>query len=368
MSTRPSRRLTDHVDLPRVRISDPGELAAAVPHLLGFRPSESVVLIALGGRTGNRVGLTARADIPPPDLAVKLAGDLVRRIRSDSPAAVVVALVSEAPDEPAGPLGVFRPEAGLPHRPLLRALTAALTAAALPLREALLVRGGRWWSYDCPERCCAPGAGTPLPGGVTALEAASVVSGSVVAADREALVERIARLDGPARAAMEAVTWRVGDRHAAAASKDRNATARRSWATVQRAVERCRPGPPGDRLPDRDVARVLWALADVRVRDRALPLALGDDAPAAEILWTECTRRGPAPLDAAPATLLAVSAWLRGDGAMANVALERALHSRPTYSFARLLAQGLAACLPPDQVRELIAATADGPDDLWAAG
>jgi hypothetical protein len=133
-------------------------------------------------------------------------------------------------------------------------------------------------------------------------------------------------------------------------------------------VQRCRPGPAGGPLSDRDVARVLWALADIRVRDRALTLAVGDDAPAAEILWTECTRRGPAPLDAAPATLLAVSAWLRGDGAMANVALERALDSRPTYSFAQLLAQGLTACLPPAQLREMIAATAAEPDELWAAG
>jgi hypothetical protein len=368
MSARPSRHLQSDVDRPRVRVSDPGELAAAVPHLLGFRPSESVVLIALGGRTGNRVGLTVRADIPPPEHAADLARWLVRSIRSDEPRAVVLAVVSEAPDSAAGPLEVFRREARLPHRPLLRELTSALTAAALPLREALLVRSGRWWSYDCAEPCCAPGRGTPMPDGVTALEAASVVSGSVVAADREALIARIARLDGPARDAMEAVTWRVGDRHATAAATDRDATTRRSWATVLRMVRRCRPGPGSRPLSDRDVAGVLWALADVRVRDRALTLALGDDAPAAEILWTECTRRGPAPLDAAPATLLAVSAWLRGDGAMANVALERALHSRPTYSFAQLLAQGLAACLPPEQLRELIGATAADPDDLWAAG
>jgi hypothetical protein len=368
MSTRPGRRPSNDVDLPRVRISDAGELAAAVPQLLGFRPSESVVLIGLGGASGNRVGLTARADIPPPDLAGHLAGDLVRRIRSDSPTAVVVAIVSEAPDEAAGPLGVFRPEAGLPHRPLLRELTSALTAAGLPVREALLVRSGRWWSYDCPEPCCAPGGGTPLPGGVTALEAATVVSGSVVAADRAALVARIARPDGRAGGAIEAVTWRVGDRHARAALADRDATARRSWATVLRTVRRCRPGPTAGPLSDRDVARVLWALSDVRVRDRALTLALGDDAPAAEVLWTECTRRGPAPLDAAPATLLAVSAWLRGDGAMANIAVERALDSRPTYSFAHLLARGLAACLPPAWLRELIAETFPELDELFAAG
>jgi hypothetical protein len=86
------------------------------------------------------------------------------------------------------------------------------------------------------------------------------------------------------------------------------------------------------------------------------------------VLWTECTRRGPAPFDAAPATLLAVSAWLRGDGAMANVALERALESRPGYTLARLLAQGLTGCLPPAALRAMVRAAVAGLEDAEAPG
>ena len=83
-----------------------------------------------------------------------------------------------------------------------------------------------------------------------------------------------------------------------------------------------------------------------------------------------CNRQGPPssipasrpgnpdrPLDAAPATLLAVCAWLRGDGAMANVALARALDSDPAYTLARLLAQALARCVPPAELRTMIAGT-----------
>ena len=113
---------------------------------------------------------------------------------------------------------------------------------------------------------------------------------------------------------------------------------------------------------------MVCGLRDGEVRDRALMLALGSDAAAAEQLWTDCTRRVPAPLDAAPATLLAVSAWLRGDGAMANVALQRALDSRPTYTLARLLADGLAACLPPAELRAMLVTVTADPDEVWAAG
>ncbi|MGY1682194.1 DUF4192 domain-containing protein [Geodermatophilus sp. SYSU D01176] len=351
---------------PLVRLTDSAEIAAALPYLVGFHPHESVVLVALGGETGNRVGLTARADLPSRSASAAVVTALARSVATDDPAAVVVAVVSESPDDRA-PLPGGDHVPGLPHRDVVHDAVVALAGLDLPVRDTLLVRGGRWWSYDCPEPCCASGAGAPLPSGVSPLAAASAAAGQVLAPDRDALEARIAPLDGPARAAMDARTWRLVERRARAAREDPDAEARRSWDAVLRAVQRCRPGTAG-RLPDREVAGVLWALTDVRVRDRALTLALGDDAAAAEQLWTECTRRAPAPMDAAPATLLAVSAWLRGDGVMANVALQRALDSRPTYTLARLLADGLAACLPPTELRAVLAAVTADPDEVWAAG
>ena len=50
-----------------------------------------------------------------------------------------------------------------------------------------------------------------------------------------------------------------------------------------------------------------------------------------------------------------MSAWLRGDGATANVALDRALAADPGARLPQLLADGLAACLPPAGLRALIA-------------
>ncbi len=134
---------------------------------------------------------------------------------------------------------------------------------------------------------------------------------------------------------------------------------------------RCAPSWAGGRLTDEDVARVAWGLRDVRVRDRALGLALGPHAAAAEQLWTECARRAPGQLDAAPATLLAVSAWLRGDGAMARIALDRALDSQPDYALAGLLSQGMEVGLSPRDLHAMVAGTQAAlgfplgvPDDL----
>jgi hypothetical protein len=44
----------------RVRLTDPSELIAAVPHLLGFHPRDSLVVISLDRR---RLGMTLRADL-----------------------------------------------------------------------------------------------------------------------------------------------------------------------------------------------------------------------------------------------------------------------------------------------------------------
>lgn len=328
----------------RVSLAAPGDLAAAVPQLLGFRPQESVVLVSLNGPRGVRVGLTVRADIPPPEHAAALAGVLSRSVRTDRPAGVVLVVVSEDADTGEG-------ESDLPHRPLVRELTVALFRDRVPVRDALLVRGGRWWSYDCPSACCRPESGTPLPEGISELAVATVAAGAVVADSRAALAARIAPRDGAARSAMAAVARRVAAEAAARVlTVGLDAVSEESWAAVHAGLAHCRAGTA---LSDAAVARILWGLRDITVRDRALQLALDDDA-AVQSLWTECTRRAPRRYVPAPAALLAVGAWLRGDGAMAGVALDRALAADRGYRFARLLSQALTACLSPAELRALI--------------
>ena len=332
-----------------VHLSDPGEVAAALPHLLGFAPRESLVAVSLRGPAGRRFGLTARIDLPPAAHSRSVLQGLARSMLTDRPAAVLLLVVSEQDDEHGGPGPVE-----LPHRSLVREAVLAFTAARVAVREVLLVRGGRWWSYDCSAACCLPGAGTPLPGGTSALAAASVVSGQVVEADRAALVRRLAPVGFLAAAGMARACDEVGDQLARrTAELGWDAVAEEGWAAVLAAVAGAEPGV-GAGLSDREVARLAWGLRDVDLRDRALTLALGRSATAAEAVWAELTRRAPGSLAAAPATLLAVTAWVRGNGSLANVALERALASEPTYTFAVLLRAALDACLPPAEVRRLI--------------
>jgi len=75
---------------------------------------------------------------------------------------------------------------------------------------------------------------------------------------------------------------------------------------------------------------------------------------------------------AAPAALLAFVAWQSGDGALANVALDRALADDPRYSMALLLRQVISAGAPPSMARlpmtpEEVAASYDDAEDDDAA-
>ena len=349
-----------------VRLGALGDLVAALPHLLGFRPQESLIAVSLRGDRA-RVGLTARVDLPPAGDQDEVLALLVRSMLTDRPREVVLAVVSEHPDRISRPVRTRvadgEPVAELPHRGLVGSAVRRFADAGVPVRDVALVRRGRWWSYDCTAGCCAPGAGTPVPGGTSPLAAASALSGQVVEDGRAALERRITPVGFLAAAGMSRACTEVGR-----AVADRveqvgpDVVAGESWAAVRNAVDRVGPGSVGS-LPDRDVARVAWGLRDLAVRDLAMGLALDGSAAGAEVLWTEVTRRVPPPLDAAPATLLAVTAWVRGDGAMANVALDRALRSDPGHSLAQLLRTALDACFRPADVRRLIrSALSDLPD------
>ncbi len=104
----------------------------------------------------------------------------------------------------------------------------------------------------------------------------------------------------------------------------------------------------GTTLSDEIVVRLARELSDHQVRDACLLSAGPEQAMAAEWLWAALTRMTPAPERAEAACLLAVSAYLRGDGALAGVALECAEEADPGHQLTSLLRQVQQAGLPPD--------------------
>jgi hypothetical protein len=137
-------------------------------------------------------------------------------------------------------------------------------------------------------------------------------------------------------------------------------------AAVGAMIARYRGG--GRFTTDYEIARITVALRDLRVRDDAWARMDPAHADAHLRLWIDVLRRAQPGHVAAPAALLAFVAWQAGDGALANVALDRALADDPGYSMALLLRQVIGAGAPPALARlpmtpEEVAASYDSAED-----
>lgn len=346
MAVARARTLNGMESTPKLRLSGPGSLIAAVPHLLGFPPEQSLVLVGLSGPR-SRLGITMRADLPPDgaDYAPSVAElePLVEALRRDGAAECLAMVMTECPDGEG--LG--------PYVDLVANLDEALFEGGVEVSDIVLVRAGRWRSYLCPDPHCCPAEGTAVPAPSGELAAYAAYSGSVVRDSRSALIEMIAP-DPESISATERALDHVCRELAEASSKGASEAYReRIEDFIDRRVSGLAACAPRC-LTHRDAARISVALIDRPLRDRVAGHCLQETASAAESLWIELLRRLPPPLDAAPATLLALSSWARGDGALANVALDRALDSDPGYSLAQLVRTALDHALPPVTVREML--------------
>lgn len=331
---------------PKIRITGPGSIIAALPQLLGFPPEESLVLVGLSG-TRSRLGVTMRADLPPDGLdhapCAEELEPLVEALLRDGATKCLAIVLTELEDL----------EGLAPYLDLVAELDRALADSAIEVCDVVLVRAGRWRSYLCPDLGCCPPEGAPVPPVSGELAAYAAYSGSVVRDSRAALLAMIAPDPAAVAAterALDHVCRELADASAAGTSeayRDRIQTA------IHRRVTALAAGT-APALSNRDAARVCIALIDRPLRDRVAAHCLQETASAAESLWIDLLGRVPPPLDAAPATLLALSSWARGDGALANIALDRALTSDPSYSLAQLVRTALDHALPPATVREML--------------
>ncbi|SDY17853.1 protein of unknown function [Micromonospora pattaloongensis] len=318
----------------RLSVRSIADLIAAVPYLLGFHPADSVVVVAMRGK---KITFVARGDVPDP------AGG---GPTPDAAAAHVAAVVARQEAQSATVLGY-----GPPQRvtAVVAAVGAALRERGVRVLDSLRVTDGRYWSYTCDNPDCCPPEGTPFDPAASQVAAAATVAGHVALPGRDALTRQVAPVDGLAAESMRQATTRADERLGMllerAPSADLlggRALREAGAAAVREAMERHRER---GRLTDDETAWLTVLLLHLPVRDHAWE-RIGDDDWHVE-LWTEVARRAQPDLVAAPASLLAFAAWRAGQGALAGVAVERALGCDPGYSMALLMADVLRQGVPP---------------------
>src|SRR5271163_3702039 len=329
-----------------VRAGSPTALLRLVPHLLGFMPEASLVVIGVAPPR-DRIRVTLRYDLPDPP-----AADLVAEIAEHALGVLSAQRLTAAVAVGYGPEALVAPVA--------RELREAAWQAPIELREFLRVADGRYWSYVCGNEKCCPAEGVPFD--ATAADPAEAEAltavGDRVLATRAAVVARVAPLGGTAAEAMRQATRRAEQHVAQLLAKVRRSgrlgaarqmIAAEGLAAVGTLIVRYRDG--GRFTSDYEIARITVALRDLRVRDDAWARMDPGHSGAHQRLWIDVVRRVQPGYVAAPAALLAFVAWQSGDGALANVALDRALADDPRYSMALLLRDALDGGAPPSMAR-----------------
>jgi hypothetical protein len=317
---------------PDFHLNRPGVLIAALPAVLGFVPEKSLVLVTVDR---GEMGCVMRVDLSN-ELVDSLAhvAEVAAAARPDSAIAVLI-------DEEGANCRMCNDE----HRELAGLLTTVLADRGIELLAAHVVdrvaAGGRW---HCADGC--GNAGTVDDPTASPLAAAAVLDGRRLYARRAELQEVIDVID-PARTdalaeVIDGVKPGQAERQDDAARADIEATI----AAAARVADAAQLG-------DDELARLAWALTDIRVRDTLYALAVGENAEQAESLWAVLSRTLPEPWRVEALVLLAFSAYARGDGPLAGVSLEAALRGDPTHRMAGMLDTALQSGMRPEQIRDL---------------
>ncbi|MFI6460041.1 DUF4192 family protein [Streptomyces sp. NPDC050538] len=377
------RHGTEH----QVTLRSPAELADALPYLLGYRPEDSIVLVALHDRGGRgRFGGRARLGIPAgaddwASVARQLAHGLVTgsERRGTRPEQMIAYVCQEPAPGESGRQVMER------LRPLVQKLRTECGRLDVTVIEAICISDGRFWSYCCPIEGCCPVDGSPmgLPG-TSVLAAAATYAGLQVRGTLRELRTRLLPWETASALEQEVALDAAGLTLVPRILDDtsRADVAQETLDLAQRILRRFAAAPHvsgalhadfrDDALLAHDeAATLILGLQDRTTRDRAAEWMEGDDALPALRLWRALARRCVGPYGehaAAPLTLAGWVAWSTGDDLEAREALAMALGADPDYLFARLLHQACNEGLDPESIRRCLRAERVGRAGVVEAG
>lgn len=315
-------------------LTSPHDLLAAIPFLIGYHPTDSLVIVSL---KEDCVGMAMRVDYPNLDAVNSTeAFDalIYHLVREGAQGALVVAYVPEDRND-----GVQ----------ILENISIALSRVEIPIRESLLIANGRWRSVLCGDQECCPADGNELPEISSSRVAVEQVAEGrpMPYGDREGMAESIASLS---LATDSDFIAQVEESHIDPEYDQLQKVQRDGALAILDLASRFIAGSLGrDIAGDQKLsAQVLGSLSDIQVRDFALG---SHDEASIEIYWTMwryLLRIAPSGSVAPVASLLAALSYEKGEGALAQRCLDRALADDPSYSLAALLRRVFNAGWPPE--------------------
>jgi hypothetical protein len=308
-----------------VRLNGPG-LAAAVPSLLGYHPTDRLVVLFF---QQGRIVLTVAVPLADPRTPDKVGEVLTRLVTTSQADTFAFIAYADASAE--------------------RLVADCARTAPLPIRDVLRVEGGRLWDLTAAD---PDHQGIVLP--PDPLAPIRALHGKTVAASREAVADC---LSSAAPEVIAEVSAQLLSQRSLFPS-----TALHRYAALDHARRDRADGPVP--LEEMEAARLLSCLEDPLVRDAC---ACWDDD--GWWLWLDLIPLAPPSHVPVVATMIAVHAYLREDTVMAKIAAEHALAVDSRYRLALLVLTFASSAEPPQRIaRKLRAASARALADLITAG
>lgn len=310
----------------------PVDLLAIAPHVIGFHPEDSAVLLTFGSRGPARAhpqpSFHARVDLPVVESEQRAVARMLRKVvgrhRAGSVGLVVYSRNTAA------------------ARTFAAHLVAGLSADGVEVIDVIRADRERFYPVDDPGD-----PGTPYDLSGHPYTAAGVLEGRVVYENRQALRDSLVGADEEDAAAVDAAAHRFLDGLTAVGtdggSLGRTLAEHAAWVRFRLHALLS----SGDPVGVDDAARLLVLVSFGAVREVAWASMTRARAARQVELWRGLVRRAPADLRAGASGLLAFAAWLAGDGALAWCAIDRCLETEPEDPLARYVASLVGSAVPP---------------------
>ncbi len=312
-------------------LNSPHDLLAAVPFMVGYHPQDSLVAMAL---RDDKVVMAMRVDFPDSEsiegISKTIAAHLLREKASEA------IIVGYLPTTVGGsdPLLVVR---------------EIISGYSIMVKECIEVRNGRFRSSLCADLDCCPPEGNPVPElSDSRVTAEQVAAGNPLPfLDLDEMKRSIAAnpIDKELLKAIKAVTEIDYESDEVNAYQREGADAINQLALTFIQV--------GVVLDKELIALVLVRLHDLQVRDYAMGFTGQGSDDQLWDMWRWLLRVAPKGYVAPVAVIFATASYERGDGALAQRALDRAFEDSPKYQMAKLLRRTFAAGWPPSAFTQM---------------
>ena len=312
-------------------LTTPHDLLAAIPFMVGYHPKNALVALALREK---KVVMAMRVDFPEPGSMLSTNTTIATHLlREGATEAIIVGYL------PPGTIEIDP----------LAPLRDAIAEHGVLVKECIEVRGDRFRSSICADNDCCPPEGNPIP-----VLADSRVTAEQVAAgnplpflDLDEMKRSIAALpvDKELNKAIKRVAEIDYESDAVVALQREGAN-----AINELALQFARAGISADKEL---IALVLVRLLDLQVRDYAMGMATEGNSEELWDMWRWLLRTAPRGYVAPVAVIFATASYERGDGALAQRALDRAFEDSPKYQMAKLLRRTFAAGWPPSAFAQM---------------